>query len=254
MLAGIRLNAKTCLWLALTVCGIVLVWVAVLGAVVALFFIKDTGPWLGALGVLLALGLSIWLSISFAAAPYRFGLAIARHKSVSFREVVQPSWRLGWQLTLAKLLAGLIILGGFLLLIVPGVIFTAWYSFVGYVVVDEGLTGRAALRRSKELAAHRFWDVWGALSLPGIFLPVRYIPIVGQFLQFVAILLFLPLPALRYHQLRELKATSDGADVPVSGWNYLVFIIMVIGSIWSTTTNINHLREQSKVENPGNSY
>lgn len=43
------------------------------------------------------------------------------------------------------------VFGGFLLLIIPGMVFGAWYMFVLPVVVLEQLSGRMALRRSREL-------------------------------------------------------------------------------------------------------
>jgi hypothetical protein len=51
----------------------------------------------------------------------------------------------------AQILAGLCIFVGFLLLIVPGVIFSLWFLLVAPVVVLEGIGGSAALGRSREL-------------------------------------------------------------------------------------------------------
>jgi hypothetical protein len=49
------------------------------------------------------------------------------------------------------LLQMLVIIGGLLLLVIPGIIFSVWYFFVGPVVLVESLSGKAALRRSREL-------------------------------------------------------------------------------------------------------
>ncbi len=49
------------------------------------------------------------------------------------------------------LLALVIIVLGLMALLVPGIIFLLWYMLVGPIVVLEGLAGRAALRRSREL-------------------------------------------------------------------------------------------------------
>ena len=57
------------------------------------------------------------------------------------------------------LLAGLIIMGGLILLIVPGIIFSIWFSFVQYLVIEENISGTKALRRSRELVKGRFWQV-----------------------------------------------------------------------------------------------
>jgi len=67
-----------------------------------------------------------------------------------------------------SLLAGLIIGVGFLLLIIPGIIFLIWYAFVGQVVVVEGLSGNDALSRSKALTAGYRWRIFGLLFIFGI--------------------------------------------------------------------------------------
>lgn len=59
-----------------------------------------------------------------------------------------------------SILAGLIIMLGYVLLIVPGIIFTIWYSFAGLIVLTEGLTGMDALRQSKRYVQGR----WGAVA------------------------------------------------------------------------------------------
>jgi hypothetical protein len=55
-------------------------------------------------------------------------------------------------LILTSLLQCLAIFGGFLLLIIPGIVFMLWFAFAPLVVVLEGRSTMAALRRSKMLA------------------------------------------------------------------------------------------------------
>lgn len=47
------------------------------------------------------------------------------------------------------LLAFLFIFGGFILLIIPGIIFSFWYGQSAYVVITEGLSGKKALDQSR---------------------------------------------------------------------------------------------------------
>ncbi len=88
------------------------------------------------------------------------------------------------------LLAALAILGGAILLIVPGVIVAVWFFFSGFVVVDQGASGVTALVKSRMLVSGRWWPVFGRLLLlwllSGIILSI---PIVGQIL-FIAVLPF----------------------------------------------------------------
>jgi hypothetical protein len=70
------------------------------------------------------------------------------------------------RLFMASFLAGLLIMLGFLLCFVPGLLFAVWYVFVGQVVIVEGLKGdNSALRRSKELTSGYRWRVFGMFVL-----------------------------------------------------------------------------------------
>ncbi len=83
------------------------------------------------------------------------------------------------------LLGGLIILGMLLLLIVPGIIWSLYYSLVVYVVALRGFSGKRALDYSKSIVKGQWWRVFGYLcaieimtllagflvSIPNFFLP-----------------------------------------------------------------------------------
>lgn len=59
-----------------------------------------------------------------------------------------------------SLLAGLAVLGGFILLIIPGVIFMLWFSQSVYVVINENLSGAQALSKSKSYVKGRMWEIF----------------------------------------------------------------------------------------------
>lgn len=69
----------------------------------------------------------------------------------------------------ASMLAGLAIGIGFMLCIVPGVIFVSWYLLVAQIVVVEGLSGTAALNRSKQLTEGYRNRVWTLIILLFVF-------------------------------------------------------------------------------------
>ncbi|MEI6627405.1 MAG: hypothetical protein WCL61_02315 [bacterium] len=64
-----------------------------------------------------------------------------------------------WSFAGTSVLQTLIVVGGLLLLVVPGFIWGIWYAFVPYVVICEGLVNMPALRQSKKYVAGRFWAV-----------------------------------------------------------------------------------------------
>ena len=63
-----------------------------------------------------------------------------------------------WPVILSSILAGLAVLGGFVLLIIPGIIFSTWFAFVIYAVALDGEKNTAALRASKRLVTGRWWE------------------------------------------------------------------------------------------------
>lgn len=57
------------------------------------------------------------------------------------------------------LLTGVIIFVGFVLLIVPGIIFAIWFSQVSYVFVTEDVSYMRALEKSREYVRGYFWPI-----------------------------------------------------------------------------------------------
>lgn len=75
-------------------------------------------------------------------------------------------------LLVAILLSSLIIVGGFILLVIPGIIFYVRYSFVSTTVVVEGQSGTGALSRSWSLAKGNGWRIFGTLFVAGLIVGV----------------------------------------------------------------------------------
>lgn len=73
-----------------------------------------------------------------------------------------------WSIILVGVLVGLAVIGGFILLIVPGFIFLTrfWVSVPALVIEDR--RGREALRRSWNLIKGRSWPVFGTIIVVGI--------------------------------------------------------------------------------------
>lgn len=66
-------------------------------------------------------------------------------------------------------LTGLAILGGFIIFIIPGVIFAVWFAFAYYEAVLNNAKGREALKKSRALVTGRFFAVLWRLSAGTIF-------------------------------------------------------------------------------------
>jgi hypothetical protein len=63
------------------------------------------------------------------------------------------------RLAIADVVYTLIVAGGFLLLIVPGLIFLTWFALVAPAIEIEGRGVKDALRRSRTLVRPHFWKI-----------------------------------------------------------------------------------------------
>ncbi len=85
---------------------------------------------------------------------------------------IKGSYKVGykmfWPVLWVAVLRVLIVAGGLLLLIVPGIIWGLQYSLATQVAVIEGKRGRDALRRSKELTKGRMFETLVNLGVIGL--------------------------------------------------------------------------------------
>ncbi|OGY42171.1 MAG: hypothetical protein A2Y82_00390 [Candidatus Buchananbacteria bacterium RBG_13_36_9] len=71
---------------------------------------------------------------------------------------------------LVAILTALVIIGGLILLIIPGIIFIVWYGFANYAVIleEKDNKGIAALKFSKNLVQGRWGATFWRLLLPAL--------------------------------------------------------------------------------------
>ena len=109
---------------------------------------------------------AIWVTIALTRTIYACLLA----KPTEWRETFSSSNSFIWPMIFTTFLVGLIVLGGTLLFIIPGIIFAVWYSFTSYTVIFEGAKGLSALRASKSLVVGRWWPIaWRILLAAVVF-------------------------------------------------------------------------------------
>jgi hypothetical protein len=80
-------------------------------------------------------------------------------------ELLKKSMPLILPLLLVGILVALAVVGGLILLIIPGIIFAVWFAFSNYTLILEGKRGTEALKASKALVDGRWGDVFGRFIL-----------------------------------------------------------------------------------------
>jgi hypothetical protein len=142
-------------------------------------WIKTMGGVGLALGTFSFLLASMFVSFPLTVAISEICLDIKPSVGRSYqRAFAQPGKLVG-----SYLLTFAILVVGFVLLVVPGVVFSVWYAFVGPVVVLESFAGRAALRRSRELGRGYYLRNFGIFFL-GQFLTLLIALLIGFILGF----------------------------------------------------------------------
>lgn len=110
----------------------------------------------------------IW-SIIFAPAWVYAQLQLSRGKSVTFGEAAREGFPRFWRLVGLYILMALIVVGGLLLLIVPGLIFIRRYCLAPYYLVDKDLPIMESLRRSRAATQPVSGFIWGVLLVSMLF-------------------------------------------------------------------------------------
>ncbi len=93
------------------------------------------------------------------------------------RGLGSAAWGLVPSLILIMILQTFITIFGYILLIIPGIIFSIWFSFSGVVQAVEKPGVVASLKRSRALVRGRWWGVFGRGLLFGLVTGIAYIAI-----------------------------------------------------------------------------
>lgn len=120
----------------------------------------------------------------------RGAFALAREKLIPF--------------ALVSFLVGFIIAGGYLLFVIPGIIFSVWFFFAHFVIFDDDTSGMSALLKSKAYTAGRWFDIFLRLLVIWVCSAVLgVIPVVGPILALLAIPYIVVYQALLFKDLKE---------------------------------------------------
>jgi hypothetical protein len=101
--------------------------------------------------------------------------ALSQQKLIDPQKISASAMRVVAPLFMTAFLVGLITTGGFLLLVIPGIIFTIWYSQAVTVAIIEEERPIRSLTRSKKLVKGRLWDVFFYIFVGTLAISIPYL-------------------------------------------------------------------------------
>ncbi len=128
-----------------------LFFAAVLAAVGLVSYISRFGVILTAVSWILQIFLGMVI--------VRISVNIAEGKKVGFENLHQDYEKF-FDFVIAYVLYYLIVLGGLVLLIVPGIIWAVKYQFFPYLIIDKGMKASDALKESARITKGARWDLF----------------------------------------------------------------------------------------------
>jgi hypothetical protein len=118
----------------------------------------------GAIGALIAVLISAVLQAAI--------LRAAAQATIGDPVDVEASYRYGlkrlWSVILVSILVGLVVAIGFILLVIPGIIFLVFLSVSIPVLIVEGRRGTDAMGRSWNLVKGNFWHAFGVIVVAAL--------------------------------------------------------------------------------------
>jgi len=171
------------------------------------------------LNVFSVAGLAIFI-ISFILAMMAsiiYGAALI--KSVSFAEGGEKidikiaflvAYQKFWLILATSIIAGVLMLIGFILFVIPGLILAVYFQFIMYVVIFENKWGVDAIKRSYEIVKGNFW--WVVLIILLVALAsglIGSIPFVGGIITFILTPFWQVIMYVVYKDLKGMKGESE---------------------------------------------
>jgi hypothetical protein len=180
----------------------------------------------------LILPLAVIISLAFILSTFAYRASILRLSSKELRllDVYKASASGLISFCLTLLLSGLIIVVGFFLFIIPGVIFLVRFYFVPFVASLEGVYYRSALRKSSEYVKGLWWNVFARILT----------------LCLLAFVIVLMVSLVFYIPSRLLSSISLSFIAPLLK-GLVDYIISIFSLVYTFTlyTQIKNLKEQS---------
>ncbi|EKE25281.1 MAG: hypothetical protein ACD_5C00226G0007 [uncultured bacterium] len=139
------------------------------------------------LGILLAAIASGVLNVLITIGMVQILLKISRGVQANFGEIIGGG-KYFWRFIGASILYGFIVIAGYILLIIPGIIWQYKYSMFSYLVIDKDMGPIEALKESGKLMYGNKWRLF--------FLQLLMIPVVIAGFLFFGVGIFVAIPVI----------------------------------------------------------
>lgn len=163
--------------------------------------------------IIIVLGVAVFIANLWASIALLYAVK-ERDQKIGIKESFAKAWHKILSYWWISILVGLITMLGFLLLIIPGIIFSIWFSLAAYVLVSEDLKGMKALSRSKQLIKGYWWKIFWRFLVLG-FVVFLFVFITGfiPFIRNIIYILTMPFSVifsfLIYENLKQLKGEAS---------------------------------------------
>jgi hypothetical protein len=158
--------------------------------------------------------------------------------TLGIKEAFGKGWRSVWSFMWLYSIMGFVTTGGYLLFLVPGIIFSIWFAFSQFILARDDVRGMDALLKSREYVRDMWFEVFGRLAVVwfvSVFLGA--IPLLGPLLSLLFAPFVMVFTYLIYEDLAGIKGASlsyaktTGAKckwVGVGALGYVVLPLIVI--------------------------
>lgn len=152
-------------------------------SLISFFGENNTMAFLMILFMAITIVISVWISIVLIETANKF----YRNESPDVGKLYKTSWSKFWPLVWVSILVTLAIIGGLILLIIPGIIFGVWFSFSYYYLILENKKGAEALKLSKQLVQGKWWAVLWRWLATTVFYGIIIAAILGIVMAIISI-------------------------------------------------------------------
>lgn len=166
----------------------------------------------GALFAALAAVVGIFYVAFIGPAVVHIQLKSSLMEKATYDSAWETSKKYWWRFILLAIMVGVTVLVGFILFIVPGIIFLKRYFLSHYALIDQDLGLTESMHKSNELSRNRSMSIYGVIGVDILINIPQIIPVLGYIVTFVLQIAYFCAPAIRYQQLKGVKPAPAAAS------------------------------------------